>query len=408
MQCFNGNLTVDVFKAHHARMRQEIASLSAEKMDKTDRDAWVDYYVSQYEIDCLTIYPENMQLELDEKTLQEYNQWSRMDPYEPKYFDVAGFRATCTVPYTGDPELFKVTPMTHTLRPFEIERLDRPDKDGVGYFVLVYEVTQREATADGIRKHFQEEVGAYIAAAEHIRTDAKQFNDSLRQQVEQAVDKRIAELDKFASIRQGLNLPLRRVKDAPMAKPVSFPRKRLIFNMPRPSEQGPSHCIADVDYKHITQIIDGCCSIMEQAPGSYAGFGEEQLRDHILSVLNTHYENATGETFRKKGKTDINVPFEDHAAYIAECKIWHGRKAFLAAIDQLFSYTTWRDTKVSVIVFNKDIKNFETVLEAIQDALDEVSIQEGRPKHSQWYCKIQNKDDERIMHVTVQVFDLHV
>lgn len=96
-------------------------------------------------------------------------------------------------------------------------------------------------------------------------------------------------------------------------------------------------------------------------------------------------------------------------AYIAECKIWHGRKAFLAAIDQLFSYTTWRDTKVSVIVFNKDIKSFEAVLDAIQGALDEVSVQqEGRPKHSQWYCKIQNKNDERIMHVTVQVFDLHV
>ena len=52
-------------------------------MDKTDRDAWVGYFVSQYEIDCLTIYPESMQLELDEKTLQEYNHWSRMDPYEP-------------------------------------------------------------------------------------------------------------------------------------------------------------------------------------------------------------------------------------------------------------------------------------------------------------------------------------
>ena len=407
MKCFAGNLTVDVFRAYHARMRQEIASLSAEKMDKTDRDAWVDYFVSQYEIDCLTIYPENMQLELDEKTLQEYNHWSRMDPYEPKYYDVAGFKATCIVPYTGDPELFKVTPMTHSLRPFEIERLDRPNKDGVGYFVLVHELAQREATADGIREHFQQEIGSFVAAAEHIRTDAKQFNDSLRQQVEQAVDKRIAELDKFAFIRQELNLPLRRVKDVPMAKPLTLPRKRLAFSMPRPSEQSPSYCIADVDYEHITEIIDGCCSIMEQAPGSYEGFGEEQLRDHILSVLNTHYENTTGETFRKKGKTDINVPFEEHAAYVAECKIWHGKKAFLAAIDQLFSYTTWRDTKVSVIVFNKSAKNFETVLDSIQGALDEVSVQEGRPKHAQWYCKIQNKDDERIMHVTVQVFDLH-
>ena len=36
-----------------------------------------------------------------------------------------------------------------------------------------------------------------------------------------------------------------------------------------------------------------------------------------------------------------------------------------------------------------------------------ISVREDRPKHSQWYCLIQNKDDERIMHVTVQAFDLH-
>lgn len=134
--------------------------------------------------------------------------------------------------------------------------MDKTDRDAwVDYFVLVYELTQREATADGIREHFQQEIGAFVATAEHIRTDAKQFNDSLRQQVEQAVDKRIAELDKFASIRQGLNLPLRRVKDVPMAKPLTLPRKRLVFNMPRPSEQSPSYCIADVDYELITEII---------------------------------------------------------------------------------------------------------------------------------------------------------
>ena len=408
MQCFNGNLTIDVFKAHLAKMRQEVASLSPEKMDKTDRDAWVDYYVSKYQIDCLTIYPESMQMELDEKSLQEYNSWSRMDSYEPDYYNVPGVRATCTVSYTGDARLFKVTPMSHQLRSFEVESLDESDNDGIGSLVLAYEVTQRAASAEMILEHFNHEIGAFIEEATHINADAKPFNDSLRQQVEQAVDKRIADLDKLASIRQGLNLPLNRVKDAPMAKPVDLPRKQLTFKMPRPSKQGPSYSIRDEDYQHITEIIDGCCSAMEQAPGSYRSFEEEQLRDHILSVLNTHYENSTGETFRRNGKTDINVPFDNHAAYIAECKIWHGKKAFLSAIDQLFSYTTWRDTKVSVIVFNKVNKSFENVLHAIQDAIHEVSVQESHPKHAQWYYAMQNKEDERVMHVTVQVFDLHI
>lgn len=30
-----------------------------------------------------------------------------------------------------------------------------------------------------------------------------------------------------------------------------------------------------------------------------------------------------------------------------------------------------------------------------------------RPKPARWTCKIQNREDERVMHVTVQVFNLH-
>lgn len=408
MRCFNGNLTNDAFKAYQQQMREEVASLTAGKMDNTDRDAWVDYYCSKYEIECLTIYPDSAEFDLGEKKIQVYNQWSRMVPYEPEYYEVSGFRATCKVAYTGDPVLFELTPMMHTLNAFEADRVVRPDKDGVGYLVLGYEVAQREASAEGIRAHFKSEIDAFITEAERVNKDAQSFNDALRKAVEEAVDKRVGELDKFATIRQGLNLPLNRVEGAPMAKPIALPRKKLTFSIPSPTSQGPSYCIGDADYKHITDVIDGCCSMMEQAPCSYATFEEEQLRDHILSVLNTHYENATGETFRRKGKTDINVPFEGHAAYIAECKIWHGQKAFLAAINQLFSYTTWCDTKVSVIIFNKKNKNFEIVLNAIQSALSEVSMQSKRQKHSQWHCTIQNKADERVMHVTVQAFDLCV
>ena len=125
-------------------------------------------------------------------------------------------------------------------------------------------------------------------------------------------------------------------------------------------------------------------------------------------MLGTHYDNVTGETFRNRGKTDIHIPFGDHVAYIAECKIWHGPKAFLAAIEQLFSYTTWRDTKVSVIVFNKENKSFENVLQGIKAALDEHAALVRDIRRGQWNCEIQNNDDERVMHVTVQAFNLHV
>lgn len=408
MHCFNGNYATHVFDTRRKRMLDEIASLDASSMNETDREAWIDYFCSKFTIEYLIIHRDSIELDLVEKKIRICNQWARIMPYEPEFCEVPGFCATCKIYYTGNPMLLELTPSTHTLDNFEVETVVKPDKDGVGYFILAYELTQNAASSEKIQEYFRNRINAFVKEAERVNKDVESFNGSLQQHAEQAIDKRINEIDKFATIRQGLNLPLNRVKNAPMIKPVPLPQKKLTFSIPKPVAQGPSYCINDSDYLHITEIIDGCCSMMEQAPGSYQGFEEEQLRDHILSVLNTHYENSTGETFRRNGKTDINIPFENHAAYIAECKIWHGKKAFLAAIDQLFSYTTWRDTKVSVIIFNKENKNFERVLETIQNAINEVSVQDSRIKHSEWRCAIQNKSDERVMHVTVQAFDLHV
>ncbi|MFR3882620.1 MAG: hypothetical protein ACLTX6_10210 [Lachnospiraceae bacterium] len=84
---------------------------------------------------------------------------------------------------------------------------------------------------------------------------------------------------------------------------------------------------------------------------------KKNSRDHLLATLNTHYELATGETFRKIGKTDIHIEFENKAAFIGECKIWHGERLFQGAIQQVINYSTWRDMKVSVIIFNKKINH---------------------------------------------------
>lgn len=142
---------------------------------------------------------------------------------------------------------------------------------------------------------------------------------------------------------------MNRVKDVPLAMPLSIKKKTLKISKPNKvvnSEQ--SYSIDDATYKHITDIIESSGAMMERAPDAFNILEEEHLRDVLLSALNTHYEDKTGgETFRKHGKTDIQIPVDNHAAYIAECKVWKGAKAFKEALIQLFSYTTWRDTKVA-------------------------------------------------------------
>ena len=82
------------------------------------------------------------------------------------------------------------------------------------------------------------------------------------------------------------------------------------------------------------------------------------------SLLSPHFASVTGETFNKSGKTDILIRHEGANVFVAECKFWHGVKAYLATIDQILSYLTWRDSKAAIICFVQNLK-LNPVLEQI-------------------------------------------
>src|SRR5262249_38077116 len=51
------------------------------------------------------------------------------------------------------------------------------------------------------------------------------------------------------------------------------------------------------------------------------------------------------------GHTDILIKHEGRNLFIGECKFWNGPARFIDAINQLFGYAGWRDTKLALIVF---------------------------------------------------------
>jgi hypothetical protein len=108
---------------------------------------------------------------------------------------------------------------------------------------------------------------------------------------------------------------------------------------------------------------------MERSPAAFASMDEEALRTHFLVQLNGHYEGqATGETFNYEGKTDILIRADGKNIFIAECKFWGGPKKLTETLDQLLGYSSWRDTKVAVLVFNRN-KDFSKVLESVQSTI---------------------------------------
>ena len=110
-------------------------------------------------------------------------------------------------------------------------------------------------------------------------------------------------------------------------------------------------------------------TVMERSPSAFVSIDEEALRSHFLVQLNGHYEGqATGETFNYDGKTDILIRVDGRNIFIAECKYWGGATKLSDTIDQMLGYATWRDTKLALIIFNRN-RTCPAVLESIQETV---------------------------------------
>lgn len=151
---------------------------------------------------------------------------------------------------------------------------------------------------------------------------------------------------------------------------------------------------------------------MELSPATFRDMGEEDLRTHLLVMLNSHHEgDATGETFNRAGKTDILIRRNDGNTFIGECKFWKGAKGFAATIDQLLRYTTWHDTKTAIIVFNRD-RGLSAALAAIPLAVEGhkawVRTLPARGETSFRFVLRHPDDQQRHLRMAVLVFEVPI
>ena len=153
-------------------------------------------------------------------------------------------------------------------------------------------------------------------------------------------------------------------------------------------------------YKAIINRIYKLCKEYEQHESIYKGRHEEELRDLIVSTLNSadFGVNSSAETFNYKGKTDIITKASDNSnIFIAECKIWNGEKKLSEAIDQLFNYVTWRDTGTSLILFVKKGRIRDIIEKAKSTAVKHSCYirYNGQTEESSFSFTYHTKDDPR-------------
>jgi hypothetical protein len=138
------------------------------------------------------------------------------------------------------------------------------------------------------------------------------------------------------------------------------------------------------EYERILGCIHAIGKMFERLPNTYSGKDEEHLRDHILVTLGAAIiGSTTGETFNKRGKTDILVRGVDANEFIGECKYWRGSEGYQNTISQLLSYLSWRDNKAAIILFVPN-REFTSIMEKIKTST---------PKHPNFLRFISEQDE---------------
>lgn len=163
-------------------------------------------------------------------------------------------------------------------------------------------------------------------------------------------------------------------------------------------------------YDAVLQCIHSVGKMFERLPATYLNKDEETLRDHMLVSLEAAVGGSvTGETFNKRGKTDILVRNEGNTCFVGECKFWAGSAGFQSTIDQLLSYLSWRDTNTALIFFVKN-KEFTSIISKADEAArtHRLCIKKLGSSDETWSrFEFSHPDDpQRIIKVAVMLYHL--
>lgn len=279
---------------------------------------------------------------------------------------------------------------------------------------LLVEFINFSNNAEKLKLNYHKEINGIINNYHVLRNDIEIYNKSLKAQILAKLNQRRQKLLSKSNLLSSLGVPLKNKNNLPLT--YSVPKlkfKEKIVIKPFVSEKGlkPEPTLDNDNYRILLKHINDVGKNFERMPKVYSNKNEEDLRDHILMNLDPLFEFGcvSGETFNKTGRTDIQFRYDSSVIFIAECKFWRGEKNYLSTIDQLLNYLTWRDTKVSIIVFVRE-KDITAIIEKVKKETCNHSnyLSYVNSSDENWfnYRFHLNGDSNREVKLAVQIFHL--
>ncbi|WP_078330173.1 hypothetical protein [Mycobacteroides salmoniphilum] len=315
-------------------------------------------------------------------------------------------RFVLVVPFVGLSDVFTLQADMSTWSPPQVLRLE----EGALHLVLDDPPSDPAAT----RKAFEDQIAEIEKYLGWSRSQIDSHNRHVGDEVPSMVGRRREQLLAMRNLQASVGFPVRRRPDADR---YVIPTKRKTMKPRRPEPSGarapfkPEPTLPEQDYKDALRVLRNTRNQLERNPSVAAKLKEEEIRDILLMGLNSHFQGtAGGELFNGEGKTDILIREDDRNVFIGECKVWSGPRTMDEALDQLFRYLVWRDTKAAILLFIRR-KDVTAIIEkAVAKIEEHPNCKRSRPRRTgdeEFEFTVHAQDDvNREIRLTLMPFAL--
>jgi hypothetical protein len=336
----------DFFVNLRNNMVREIDHIPPDDIVRADTEQLATQFMEKYEVDCPVLSED---ISYDEPAFSPGSDHVAVPVY---------------VPFTGEPQLFRCSCRSSPIITQEIQV--QPNQLVIPMRVERHRIGELPQTIAALLKRIRDEGLAPIAH------QLKYLNPDLKHRALQRIRERQADIASHARTLgelQKSGFAVRRRNDG-TEKVVVPVKPKVIAVQPKPTPASPEPELPLGDYDEILNVIQAMAKVYERSPSVFRSMEEEHLRTILLVGLNGVFKgHATGETFNGEGKNDILIRVNDNNIFIAECLFWDGPEKFRKKLtEQLFRYSTWRDSKLAAIVFNRK-KDFSAVVQKMKEVV---------------------------------------
>ena len=323
-------------------INNRINSMDENKILSSNENECIQYLNNLFQVKLIELYPEKIYYTKKSRTIYKKDLPRRIsfNPYET----VEVPNIVYSIPFKGDIELLKYSPSHYQLP---------PKKFYIKNNCICFELLKLDDDVESFKREVDKSKDYLTIMFENMNTDVIKINRDLEIYIKNTFKNKketlIKENDFFASLDIPESNSEKIHRTETYSVPINF-QDKISINFNEISELNPT-----LDYKTYNKLLNSIykyCSSFEQHPEICKPHNEESIRDLILAHLTSITdETVAAEAINRSGKTDLLVKHSFHNIFVAECKIWYGKKAYLDAITQLLSYLTWKDSKTAIIIF---------------------------------------------------------